>query len=111
MATNPPERQAPKPNRSVIQWLLDADPSIRWQTMRDLNGAPAGEVTHERTRVGTEGAGGRLLALQEADGRWGGAAWNRGWNSTMHVLMRCVTWVSIPRATRRAARWASSVIA
>jgi hypothetical protein len=28
-----------------------------------------------------------LLALQGADGRWGGAAWNRGWDSTMHVLM------------------------
>ena len=87
MATNPPKRQAPKPNRSVIQWLLDSDPSIRWQVMRDLIGAPADEVAAERARVATEGAGARLLALQGADGRWGGAAWNRGWNSTMHVLM------------------------
>ncbi len=55
--------------------------------MRDLTGAPADEVAAERARVATEGAGARLLALQEADGRWGGAAWNRGWNSTMHVLM------------------------
>ncbi|HEU0180241.1 MAG TPA: hypothetical protein VFV58_38885 [Blastocatellia bacterium] len=55
--------------------------------MRDLIGAPADEVAAERARVGAEGAGARLLALQEADGRWGGAAWNRGWNSTMHVLM------------------------
>jgi hypothetical protein len=31
--------------------------------------------------------GAALLALQETDGRWGGAAWNHGWNSTMHVLM------------------------
>ena len=87
MATNPPKRQVPKPNRSVIQWLLDSDPSIRWQVMRDLTGAPADEVAAERARVATEGAGARLLALQGADGRWGGAAWNRGWNSTMHVLM------------------------
>ena len=87
MATNPPKRQAPKPNRSVIRWLLDSDPSIRWQVMRDLIGAPADEVAAERARVATEGAGARLLALQGADGRWGGAAWNRGWNSTMHVLM------------------------
>jgi hypothetical protein len=55
--------------------------------MRDLTGAPAEEVAAERARVATEGAGARLLALQGADGRWGGAAWNRGWNSTMHVLM------------------------
>ncbi|MCC3375491.1 hypothetical protein [Cohnella sp. REN36] len=72
---------------SVIQWLLDSDPSIRWQVMRDLTGAPAGEVAAERARVATEGLGMRLLALQGADGRWGGSAWNRGWNSTMHVLM------------------------
>jgi hypothetical protein len=55
--------------------------------MRDLTGAPAEEVAAERARVAREGWGARLLALQAADGRWGGAAWNRGWNSTMHVLM------------------------
>jgi hypothetical protein len=87
MATNPPKRQVPEPNRSVIGWLLDSDPSIRWQVMRDLTDAPAEEVAAERARVATEGAGARLLALQAPDGRWGGAAWNRGWNSTMHVLM------------------------
>jgi len=75
-----------KPSRPVVQWLLDSDPSIRWQAMRDLIGAPANEVTAERARVAIEGAGARLLALQGADGRWGGVAWNRGWNSTMHVL-------------------------
>ena len=70
-----------------VDWLLDSDPSIRWQVMRDLTGAPAGEVAAERARVAAEGLGARLLALQADDGRWGGAAWNRGWNSTMHVLM------------------------
>ena len=87
MATNSLKRQAPQPDRPVIGWLLDSDPSIRWQVMRDLTGAPAEEVAAERARVATEGVGARLLALQGADGRWGGAAWNRGWNSTMHVLM------------------------
>ena len=55
--------------------------------MRDLLGAPADEVAAERARGATEGLGARLLALQGADGRWGGAAWNHGWNSTMHVLL------------------------
>jgi hypothetical protein len=68
-------------------WLLDSDPSLRWQMMRDLTDAPLEAVAAERARVGTEGLGARLLALQADDGRWGGAAWNRGWNSTMHVLM------------------------
>lgn len=87
MATNPPIRPAPELTGSVLQWLLDSDPSISWQVMRDLISAPADEVAGERARVATEGAGARLLALQAADGRWGGAAWNRGWNSTLHVLM------------------------
>src|SRR5512143_2452581 len=87
MATHPPKRQVQKPERAVVEWLLDSDPSIRWQVMRDLIGAPAVEVAAERARVATAGAGARLLALQGIDGRWGGAAWNRGWDSTMHVLM------------------------
>src|SRR6516162_349560 len=82
MAMDRPKHQTP-----VIQWLLDSDPSIRWQVMRDLICSPPEEVATERTRVATEGAGAMLLALQADDGRWSGAAWNRGWNSTMHVLM------------------------
>src|SRR5258708_23144242 len=87
MATNPPKRQVPKLESSVISWLLDSDPSIRWQVMGNVADAPADKVAAERARVATEGMGARLLALQGDDGRWGGAAWNRGWNSTMHVLM------------------------
>ena len=78
---------AAEPSGSVIAWLLDSDPSIRWQVMRDLTGAPAEQVAAERARVGTEGWGARLLALQGADGSWAGRAWNRGWNSTTHALM------------------------
>jgi hypothetical protein len=65
---------------------MAGDPSIRWQVMRDLIGAPAEAVATERARVATEGWGAQLLALQGADGSWAGAAWNRGWDSTMHVL-------------------------
>jgi hypothetical protein len=83
---SPAKRQGPKSKSSVIQWLLESDPSIRWQAMRDLTDAPADAVAAERARVASEGAGARLLALQAHDGRWGGAAWNRGWDSTMHVL-------------------------
>ena len=53
MATNPPKRHVPKPQSSVIQWLLDSDPAIRWQVMQDLAGAPAEEVAAERARVAT----------------------------------------------------------
>lgn len=73
-------------DRPAIHWLLDSDPSIRWQVMHDLTHAPQAEIAAERARIATEGAGAQLLALQASDGKWGGAAWNRGWDSTMHVL-------------------------
>jgi hypothetical protein len=75
------------PAAPLMQWLLDSDPSIRWQVLRDLTDAPADVVAAERARVAIEGMGARLLALQAPDGRWGGAAWNHGWDSTMHVLL------------------------
>ena len=73
--------------RSSIDWLLAGDPAIRWQVMHDIVGADAATVQAMRARVATEGLGSALLAHQAADGRWGGAAWNRGWDSTMHALM------------------------
>ena len=87
MAIDLPKRLELRMQAPVIQWLSDSDPSIRWQVMRDLIGASAEDVAAERARVATEGAGTTLLALQGTDGRWSGAAWSRGWNSTMHVLM------------------------
>lgn len=79
------------PNRSnsqtsVINWLLDADPAIRWQVLRDLTDAPADVVATERAKVATEGWGAQLLAQQGADGSWAGVAFNQELNSTMHVL-------------------------
>jgi hypothetical protein len=74
------------PDSAVERWLLDGDPAIRWQVHQDLIGSPADVVEVERARVGAEGAGARLLAQQTPDGLWGNAAWNRGWDSTMHVL-------------------------
>ena len=59
---------------TVIDWLLDSDPSIRWQVMRDLTHEPADVVAAERARVATEGWGARLLALQAPDGLWAGKA-------------------------------------
>ena len=80
MATNSPKRQAPKPNRSVIEWLLDSDPSIRWQVMRDLIGA-------DTEAVATEGWGARLLARQQANGHWGGDPDNpEEWSCLLSLL-------------------------
>jgi hypothetical protein len=71
----------------VIEWLLDSDPSIRWQVMRDLIGESDATVAHERSRVAVEGWGARLLDLQGADGHWGGAAFvPHAWISTKDTL-------------------------
>jgi hypothetical protein len=65
---------APRP--AHIKWLLDSDPAIRWQVMRDLTGQSANVIAAERSRVATEGWGAQLLALQSAAGSWGGPKWD-----------------------------------
>ncbi len=57
-----------------LDWLLDSDPAIRWQVLRDLVHAPAEVVAMERARVSTEGWGARLLDLLGEDGQWAGGA-------------------------------------
>ena len=59
---------------TVLDWLLDSDPAIRWQALHDLADAPAETVAAERARVATEGWGARVLALQGEDGQWEGGA-------------------------------------
>ena len=59
---------------TVTEWLLDSDPSIRWQTLHDVVKAPERTVSAERARVATEGWGARLLDLQGQDGQWDGGA-------------------------------------
>ncbi len=82
----------------VIDWLLDGDPAIRWQVLRDLTNASAEDVVAERERVELDGWGARLLALEDPDGlRDGGACFpasytggepGQPWTATMHTLQR-----------------------
>ena len=79
----------------LLRWLLDGDPAVRWQVLRDLAGASADAVAAERARVGVEGWGRRLLERQGPDGRWSadrGPAAYRGlyvpkWTSTTYTLL------------------------
>jgi hypothetical protein len=88
METRKPRRQAPERRESVIQWLLDSDPSIRWQVMLDLLDESHDVVAVERSRVAYEGWGARLLDLQGPDGQWGGGAYVfPGWISTTDTLL------------------------
>jgi hypothetical protein len=79
-------REITKPKRAVIRWLLDSDPSIRWQVVRDLTDESDEAVAAERSRVAIEGWGARLLSLQARDGNWGGGAWvYQSWASTWRL--------------------------
>lgn len=80
----------------MTDWLLDSDPALRWQVLRDLTDAPPDEVAAERARVEEEGWGARLLGRQDTDGLWeGGACFpadytggepGQPWTATMHTL-------------------------
>lgn len=69
----------------VLDWLTNADPSIRWQVMRDLTKDDKAHV--ERARIPEEGWGARLLELQAEDGMWGGGAYTPKWISTTYTLL------------------------
>jgi hypothetical protein len=71
---------------TIMEWLLDADPAIRWQVLRDLADAPAEEVATERARVAHEGWGAQLLATQDADGYWDADSSNPEW-VTLRILL------------------------
>ncbi|PYV88690.1 MAG: hypothetical protein DMG90_13775 [Acidobacteria bacterium] len=62
-----------KPRPAQLKWLLDSDPAIRWQVMRDLTDEPPAAIAAERSLVATRGWGSRLLARQSPAGTWGGS--------------------------------------
>jgi hypothetical protein len=72
---------------TAIDWLVDSDPSIRWQAMRDLTDAPADAVATERARVASKGWGARLLELQRPDGNWGDGTPLPLWWTNMYTLV------------------------
>ena len=81
----------------VVSWLLQSDPAVRWQVLRDLTEASPEVVAAERARIATEGWAARLLAARDADGQWAGGAcfpaagWSgadggQPWTSTLPTL-------------------------
>lgn len=72
---------------SVIDWLLEVDPSIRWQVMHDLTDEPNEVVAAQRSRVVVEGWGAWLLDRQRSDGQWGDGVTTPFWWSNMYSLV------------------------
>ena len=76
-----------EPRPAHLKWLLDSDPAIRWQVMRDLTAEAPSRIAAERARVATEGWGAQLLALQSRAGNWGGPKEDRGLLVTLYTLV------------------------
>jgi hypothetical protein len=72
---------------AAIQWLLEGDPAIRWQAMRDLIGATERTVERERRRVARDGWGASLLARQDPVGTWAGGLYSPKWISTTYTML------------------------
>ena len=79
------QQYAPRP--AHLKWLLDSDPAIRWQVMRDLTYQAPNTIADERSRVASEGWGGELLARQSRTGNWGGPSEDRGLLTTLYSLV------------------------
>lgn len=89
----------------VTDWLLEGDPAIRWQTLRDLLGAPEAAWQAERQRTIETGWGAQLLALQDTDGKWGGGIYSPKWISTTYTLLTLCA-IGLPRECEAAQRGA-----
>jgi hypothetical protein len=96
-------------DEGVIRWLLEGDPAIRWQTLKDLAGAAETAVGRERRKVAREGWGRRLLARQRPDGRWAGGRSSDGglyspkWISTTYTMLTLRDF-GLPPGNRQARR-------
>lgn len=82
-----PSPPTPPERKTVTDWLLDSDPSIRFQVLRDLTDASDETVAAERSKVATEGWGARLLDLQVPDGNWGDGVAMQRWQSNLYTLL------------------------
>lgn len=81
--------------KDLINWLMEGDPAIRWQTMRDLLSVPEEHWRAEQRRTLTEGWWVTYLALQAPDGSWGGGIYSPKWISTTYTLLTLID-IGIP---------------
>jgi hypothetical protein len=84
---------ATQSDRGAIEWLLEGDPAIRWQVLRDLEGAADHAVERERRKIPRDGWGARLLSLQDPRGTWAAGQssddglYSPKWISTTYTML------------------------
>jgi len=72
----------------ILEWLLEGDPVIRWQVMRDLFETPEEAWRAEQERLPVSGWGAEFLSHQLPDGSWPPGRWtDMTW--TLLLLLDC----------------------
>lgn len=71
---------------TVLDWLMDSDPSLRWQVMCDLGDEPEDGLAVERAQAAEEVWGARLLGLQGSDIQRGDGPLSPDWNGTTYTM-------------------------
>lgn len=76
-----------KPEENTLNWLLDSDPSIRWQVLEGFTNSSKNKILSERKKVASEGWGAKLLSYQNPNGMWADSLYSRKWISTTYTMM------------------------
>ncbi len=71
----------------TINWLLKGDPSVIYQTKRDLLDTNKAELKSLQKDIANKGWAKKFLSLQESSGMWGGGLYGPKWISTHYTLM------------------------
>ena len=71
-------------NQDIIEWLLEGDISIQYQTHRDLLDS---DLPKLQKRIAAEGWGAHFLKCRNSDGSWGRKFYQPKWTSTHYTLL------------------------
>lgn len=78
----------------MIKWLLEGDPSIIYQTRRDIMHET--DLDKYQNLILTKGWGQKFLALQNPNGHWGAGFYSPKWTSTHYTLMDLIS-LNVPK--------------
>lgn len=94
---------------SVINWLLEGDIAVRFQTVRDLLHGDEKQLSSLQKRIEKEGWGARFLSKQKKDGHWGKTFYQPKWTSTHYTLLDLKI-IGLPASNKQAQRSTSMVL-
>jgi hypothetical protein len=72
---------------NIKDWLLEGDPSIVYQTQRDLLCTPAGKLCRVQESIALKGWGRQFLERQNPAGHWGRGPYQPKWTCTHYTLI------------------------